>query len=275
MAEQRALAKEERLLLQQEAEEGRTEETLLKLQGIENKKNDILIKSEIEKANLIKDADKRKEALRQAYIKREELQQRTATKNAISLARFQAQETVKQDKAEKDALERNRKNDLALRQGYLTATGRLLCSASSLAKKGSREQKAISLADATINTYAAGARAMKDYPYPANLAVLASTIAAGLIQVKKISDAGSYQEGGIIPGSSFSGDRLTANVNSGEMILNKSQQTELFNVANGSGNNTQLIEAINNLASRPVVVEIDNREVARAVQSARQEGLAI
>lgn len=50
-------------------------------------------------------------------------------------------------------------------------------------------------------------------------------------------NAGAYATGGIIGGSSYSGDRLTANVNSGEMILNKNQQARLFDIANGQGSN--------------------------------------
>jgi len=44
--------------------------------------------------------------------------------------------------------------------------------------------------------------------------------------------SGSYAEGGIIPGSSSSGDRLFARVNSGEMILNKRQQNNIMNMIN-------------------------------------------
>ena len=53
----------------------------------------------------------------------------------------------------------------------------------------------------------------------AGVATMASTIAA-----IKSATAGSYANGGIVPGSSFSGDNLTANVNSGELILNRAQQ---------------------------------------------------
>lgn len=42
-----------------------------------------------------------------------------------------------------------------------------------------------------------------------------------------------FATGGIIDGNSFSGDRMLARVNSGEMILNRNQQTRLFNILNG------------------------------------------
>lgn len=51
-----------------------------------------------------------------------------------------------------------------------------------------------------------------------------------MISSIKQATAGSYAEGGIVGGSSYSGDRLLANVNSGEMILNNRQQRNLFNL---------------------------------------------
>lgn len=51
-----------------------------------------------------------------------------------------------------------------------------------------------------------------------------------MISSIKQATAGSYAEGGIIGGSSYSGDKLLANVNSGEMILNSRQQRNLFNL---------------------------------------------
>lgn len=44
-----------------------------------------------------------------------------------------------------------------------------------------------------------------------------------------------FQTGGIVGGSSFAGDGITARVNSGEMILNTTQQAQLFAMANGGG----------------------------------------
>lgn len=46
---------------------------------------------------------------------------------------------------------------------------------------------------------------------------------------------GSFSNGGIVGGSSFTGDHLIARVNSREMILNDEQQKNLFALANGAG----------------------------------------
>lgn len=55
------------------------------------------------------------------------------------------------------------------------------------------------------------------------IAELASIIAA-------VKSMGKFAEGGIVGGSSYSGDRLMAHVNSGEMILNGRQQKNLFDM---------------------------------------------
>jgi hypothetical protein len=39
----------------------------------------------------------------------------------------------------------------------------------------------------------------------------------------------AFKDGGIVGGSSFYGDKVIARLNSGEMVLNKKQQTNLFN----------------------------------------------
>jgi len=47
-----------------------------------------------------------------------------------------------------------------------------------------------------------------------------------------------FESGGIVGGSSTSGDKVLARVNSGEMILNKAQQSSLFRMLQGSGGQT-------------------------------------
>ena len=59
---------------------------------------------------------------------------------------------------------------------------------------------------------------------------------ASIKQAKTIlSGDNKYESGGIVGGTSFSGDKVVAHVNSGEMILNREQQTRLFDMANFGG----------------------------------------
>ena len=60
-------------------------------------------------------------------------------------------------------------------------------------------------------------------------------LGAGLAAVATtISMVQSYATGGIIPGNSYSGDKVVAHVNSGEMILNAREQARLFQIATGA-----------------------------------------
>ena len=66
----------------------------------------------------------------------------------------------------------------------------------------------------------------------ATVAGIANMISA-VTAIKQVTSAGSYADGGIIPGNSFSGDNLTASVNSGELILNRSQQNVIASQLQG------------------------------------------
>ena len=55
-----------------------------------------------------------------------------------------------------------------------------------------------------------------------------ATMISMISSVKQATEG--YANGGIVGDSSYSGDRLFARVNSGEMILNNSQQRNLFNL---------------------------------------------
>lgn len=58
---------------------------------------------------------------------------------------------------------------------------------------------------------------------------------ASIKQAKGILSGEKFESGGIVGGTSFSGDKVIAHVNSGEMILNREQQTRLFDMANLGG----------------------------------------
>jgi TP901 family phage tail tape measure protein len=82
---------------------------------------------------------------------------------------------------------------------------------------------------------AQGTAAQAKLPFPYNLAAMAAT-AAGAISI--ISSIPKFADGGIVPGTSFSGDKVPALVNSGEMILNKGQQANLFSMINNGSSST-------------------------------------
>ena len=73
----------------------------------------------------------------------------------------------------------------------------------------------------------------------AAVASLGAVVAAAISAAKKPATQ-RFANGGIVGGSSFTGDRVSAQVNSGEMILNKTQQANLFKLANGGGEGRQV-----------------------------------
>ena len=155
-----------------------------------------------------------------------------------------------------------------------------------LARTGSKELagvfKAAAIANTIIKTYESATSAyaaMAGIPYvgPAlGVAAASAAVAAGLANVQAIASTpvGQYADGGIIPGTSFGGDNLTASVNSGEMVLNRDQQNRLFNMANGGGGKQTIIN-VQNFGSSEVEVKErdsgDSRIIDIAVGRAKTE----
>jgi hypothetical protein len=111
-------------------------------------------------------------------------------------------------------------------------------------------------------------------PYPANLAAAAqltanANIAAALGAATVAAQAiQGFQDGGLVGGNSFSGDRVMARVNSGEMILNREQQANLFNQINNGSSNGQMITVHTN-------VVVDGETIAKAVSKQVANGFQI
>lgn len=115
----------------------------------------------------------------------------------------------------------------------------------------------LSFLQATANIAQGVAAALAGVP-PASYIMAALTAASGAVQIASIVAAKpkppSFSTGGIVPGSSYSGDRVQANVNSGEMVLTAAQQRNLWSLANGakSGSVVSMPVTINNTASDSV-----------------------
>jgi len=97
--------------------------------------------------------------------------------------------------------------------------------------------RAISIAQAIVYTELAAIRALAEGGAIAGIPLSTAIRALGYTSVGLMTATtiAGYEDGGIIPGNSFSGDRVPARVNSGEMILNYGQQKKLFDMANGKG----------------------------------------
>lgn len=96
----------------------------------------------------------------------------------------------------------------------------------------------------------------------AAVAALGAAVAAAISAASK-PNIQRFANGGIVGGSSFTGDRVSAQVNSGEMILNKTQQANLFKLANGGGtgkevtfhiSGTDLVGVMNNINRKNKVI---------------------
>jgi hypothetical protein len=87
-----------------------------------------------------------------------------------------------------------------------------------------------------LGTAMVAAKLMIKNPYLAIAGGIA-LVALGAAAKKMLSSGGmaGFANGGIVPGYSFSGDRVPILANSGEMILNGGQQASLFNQLNGGG----------------------------------------
>jgi len=251
LKEEKNIKEQESILAKTELDAEQRIVTLESLQAFNDKKTAIELDAALEKNKKIRDAKSKALADEAANLKASIAQQQNAAKTEAAILK------AKQNAIDKQVAGFAKASELAV----------------SISKEGTAEHKALSIASATISTYAAAARAMQDYPYPANIAVAGLTTLAGLKNVKEITNA-SFATGGVVGGfngAANGGDNTTANVRTGEMILNASEQRVLFDIATGSkavNGGGQVIEITS-------IVQVDEREIARSVRNQRLEGFAV
>ena len=118
---------------------------------------------------------------------------------------------------------------------YANSFGQIAKAAAVFGKSNGNAMKAMAITEATINTALAATKAMASAPWPLNLVLAAGATAAGMVQVANIK-AQKFAGGGVVEGNSLFGDHVPVRANSGEMILNREQQRQLFEIANGRRN---------------------------------------
>ena len=203
----------------------------------------------------------REEAARVA-AQAQRLQNEGKTNEALKVL---GQARIKAEEEEKKRAEQLDKDRIANRSGTLSTIATLQKSNNkTLAAIG----KAAALTQIAIDGPQAVTKALAAFPPPFNFAAATAVAAAVAAQAANVAGIG-FQDGGIVPGSSFSGDNVPARVNSGEMILNRQQQSQLFNIANGAG-----VSGSQEIVSN-ITVELDGDVVARAVSRKVADGLEL
>ena len=147
-------------------------------------------------------------------------------------------------KIEKTAADEKKAIQIAQFQNFqqvTTLTAALTGQLADMAEEGSDTQKAmflvgkgISIAQARINTELGATAALGLGPFGIPMATTIRMLGYASIGLMVGQTVDSFEQGGILGGGSFSGDKLTFNGNSGEMVLTGQQQSRLFSIANGA-----------------------------------------
>ena len=243
-------------------------EELENLLFFEQQKIDAVYAAEIQKNSVINDEETRRLADKAALNKKI---------LAMDMSLAASEKTIN---AKKIADNQKASNDQVAMIGQTAALGQAIL------KDGSKEAfllgKAAALAQVAVSTATGMANALLiPDPTPTQsiraAAIIQAKVTGALSAATIVASAiKGYQDGGIIPGQSYSGDRVMARVNSGEMILNRQQQTQLFNLSNGSNGsgsgsgNGGLVEEIralrSDLSQQVINLSVDGRVLATAIR---------
>lgn len=172
------------------------------------------------------------------------------TQNALTTIKTIADEIVGMFGTIKDAIEDNAKSEMAtldeqLAHGIISQE-QYEKKKAEIEKKAALETYKINLAmwaaqllQGAANVALGVTQALSSSPPPVNFVMAGITAAAGAVEIGTLiankPKRPQFAQGGIVQGNSYSGDKVIANVNSGEMILNTRQQRQLWEAANGSG----------------------------------------
>ncbi|MDR1952360.1 MAG: hypothetical protein LBQ37_02450 [Elusimicrobiota bacterium] len=134
--------------------------------------------------------------------------------------------------------------------------------------KAAMEEWKLKIVQAINNMALAISMTLASAPLPIALPLSIAAAAAGLVQINALQSnppkPPAYETGGIVPGSQYSGDRVHALVNSGELILNRAQQDSVAQQLTGGMAQPIYIT---------VVAQLDGREITRVVAETAGNGI--
>ncbi len=236
------------------------------LTGFQEKLNEL-------KASFLKQgADLEVESEEKKKARQLKLDEDAAKKSLIAKKVADEKRAIQDQKDKNDKLRREAetaKKEMIIRSSHFKASANLINALSELSALGGKKTfgvtKALAMAAIPIDT-AAGIMKAMTLPPPLSYMQAATVGIMGVTQLAKVASQKppSYADGGIVAGQPSALDNTMANVASGEMILNQDQQANLYNIAQSGGNNNQ-----------EIVIQIDGREIARAVRNEISEGFVL
>jgi len=142
-----------------------------------------------------------------------------------------------------------------------------------------RWQQAANIAQIAIDTASSIVRQYKDLPIYLAIPASIITAAVGITQAAVVaSTKPSFQEGGVVPGVSYSGDNIPIYANSKEMVITTEQQKELFDIANGKSSQVTQESSLGGSSGVGVVnltVQIGSEKLYGPIQIALDNRLII
>ena len=252
LEEDKQIKEQETILANTDLESEQRADALGKLHVFENAKADAILNAELEKNKKIKDITARGLADKAAFAK-----------NAIAIEQNSA-------KINKVTREQENKDREVFFQKAISLSSSSSKELAAIGKLAGLAQIAIATPPAIASSFNFGTATGG----PVLGGIFAGIAAAAQAQQAAKLAGMSFATGGVVGGfngATSGSDNTTANVRTGEMFLNASQQRTLFEIANNSGaenNNGQMIEITS-------IVQVDEREIARSVRNQRLEGFKI
>ena len=215
---------------------------------------------------------KRAESRERVQIAIEEAQAMTAAvqsyvDKSAQLINYLSDLNIKAADAEKAskmaALEEEYQNGIIAETDYVEKQKEIEKEAADQKYKAELWQWGSNLAQMAVSGAQAVLSALSTQPIYAGIAMAglvgAMTAAQMGVAIANKPKAPSFAEGGIVPGSSWTGDNVQANVNSGEMILTRAQQADLWKRLN-SGRSGWGSVAVNNYMGKDASIRTRRNE---------------
>lgn len=194
----------------------------------------------------------------QAQLGESEIEQRQLIDDA--LVAINDEKNAKITEANKKAAKATKAEAMATAEAAVQAASQLYDSIGSVAKAFAKDEKerakmekAMAIGKAAIASglaIAQGTQQAMSVPFPANLVAIVTTVAtvaANIATAVQSIKSAKFAEGGVVPGTSYTGDRVPAMLNSTEVVLNNKQQAKLlYDIASGNammGGGSNTVEA--------------------------------